>query len=250
MKAPAPTRIVEFIGCTGAGKSSLFAEILSILKGQGARVLSSDEAVMRHWGIPSTRFRSQRVRSLLIDALTFPFFIVAVVRRPRLWWLVLGIVWRDVEYPFLRLNIYRNVAKRLGADALFRQSGRIRGALVLVDEGLVHQADSLFAHPNSSWRPEELRAYVEMLSLPDAIVYVEAEFESLIERISARGHQRLPRSAILDAGQVERYLKNGVNVSRSLAGGLSDRVVHVIHEDGRTSEAATVVARCLGRLVR
>jgi hypothetical protein len=196
--------VVELTGSTGVGKSTLAGRLLERLVERGQPAVSSEMFVARCYGLQLGRLRWPVARSVLIDVLAFPWFVRFVLRRPGWCWFMVRIIWRDSDSLLFRLNVLRNIAKRLGAHELLQRRG-CAGEVVIADEGMVHQAHSLFVHPQTAPRPQELARFVADVPVPDLLVLVEGPTPEVVRRTAQRGHQRLPGAQIAQAGPfVER----------------------------------------------
>jgi thymidylate kinase len=204
--------LVELTGSTGAGKSTLTAQLLAALQASGYRALTAEQFVLRHFGLPLDRLTWRPALSLLLDLLAFPSFLRFALRHRQLGRLMLTVVWRDAQPLAFKLNVLRNIAKHMGTTELLRRHGHT-GEIVLLDEGLVHQAHSLFVHPNAEPRPVEVARFVADVPLPDLLVLVEAQRSDLVERTLRRGHPRVPRAS---AAEMTRFIDRAQRVLRSV----------------------------------
>lgn len=200
--------IVELIGCTGAGKSTLAPEVIRHLVRSQVPALSDEQYLTAWSGLSLPRIRPRQARSLVVDVLMFPWFLRFAVRHPKLLLFMTRIVIRDVRSPLLTINVLRNVAKKMGIFELLRTDEQENGAVVFIDEGLIHHANSLFANPYIVHDARELTAYAEQVPLPDLIVRIDAPYADLLHVVMDRGNQSLPRDCGADLAA--RYLeRNG-----------------------------------------
>jgi AAA domain len=191
--------LVELIGSTGAGKSTVTAHLLEMLGREGRHAVTSDQFVLRYYGLGLDSFNRQSLRSLLVDLLVFPWFLRFAIGHLRLCCFMVKIARRDIELTWFRLNVLRNIAKQMGLYELLRR--RVSAdQVVVLDEGLVHQAHSLFVHPTHAPRPEELMRFVRDIPPPDLLVLVEAPKMDVIRRTVERGHPRVPGARIVEVG--------------------------------------------------
>ena len=186
--------LVELIGSTGVGKSTLADHLLRVLAERGQPALTSEQFVMRCYGLRLERFRSRVAASLVLDLLIFPWFLRFARRHAGLCWFMACIAWRDIELPLLRLNVLRNFAKHMGTHELLRRRAS-PNELIILDEGLVHQAHNLFVHPTTAPRPLELARFVAEVPLPDLLVLVDGPMADLVGRTIRRGHPRVRSGA-------------------------------------------------------
>jgi hypothetical protein len=195
---------IEVIGCTGAGKTSLVGGILRVARERGIRAITGEEWILTR--PVDSHLRGRLARTLTIDAL-------AAVSCTRTWsrygefaTFALRHL-RSLPIPRLqKLNLGRNVLKRLGVYELVRPCDR--DTVVVVDEGTVHSAHYLFVHP--SWPPalDRTVTFARLVPLPDVVVYVCEPPATLVERTMVRGHAR-----ILDGSRVDvtRFVDHAVS---------------------------------------
>ncbi len=205
--------IVELIGSTGVGKSTVANRLLERLAEQQQPALSSEQFVLRCYGLRLRWLRSRPLLSVLLDLLTFPWFIRFAARHTQLCWFMAGVAWRDLEPPLFRLNVLRNMAKQMGTHELVRRNAS-PGDVVILDEGMVHQAHSLFVHPTHGPRPAELAWFLAEVPLPDLLVLVDGPTAAVVRRTLERGHPRLPGPRNVLA---ERLIGHAQHVFREVA---------------------------------
>ena len=177
--------IVEFVGCTGAGKTTLARELCAHAPFPDGPVVGSDIVLSR------ALFRNvtnATAANLIQDVAGLPYFLGA---------------WRH-DWPFLKLSgrilrahapsafdqlmNTRSVMRRIGMFELARH--RARGRTVLIDEGTVLIAYHLFVYSTAEPTGPELDRFAALVPLPDRIVYVKAEVPALVERAQARTDPR------------------------------------------------------------
>jgi hypothetical protein len=180
---------IEFIGCTGAGKSSLARGTLLAGGQRRIEISMADDYVLRRWGLH--RLKSRLARTLAIDLLSL--VACAASGRNNLAFLrfAFGLLHRLPIGRFQKANIARNVAKRVGVHALIRRYRR-GGEIVLVDEGTLQSVHYLFVHLVAVAPVQDLARFAALVPLPDVVVYVREDERVLRERTLRRGHARIP----------------------------------------------------------
>jgi thymidylate kinase len=179
---------IELIGCTSAGKSTLAREILLTCREQGLDIFSGEDFVLKQLRL--NWIKSQVLRKFLVNLAALLAALAA---------------WRDIRTPYLfatqllsplplprveRLNLLRNVLKKLGIDAIVR-ARRTGQQIILLDEGALHIAHNLFVHVAAGPPMDAIPAFVKSIPLPDFVVYLRQPESTLIERIVKRGHSRI-----------------------------------------------------------
>lgn len=196
---------VELLGCTSAGKSTLLEAILEVCKERGIEASLGEDFVLGQIGL--TRLRSHLIRTLAVDLIS-SFGCVLAWRRNRHLFLFVGrLLWRLPGTGRLeKLNIFRNVLKRLGIHEIVRRRAS-SAEWVVLDEGTLHTAHHLFVH--SAVKPDvpAIATFAKMAPLPEFAVYLRRDESVLIERTIRRGHKRVPRGSYPD---VEHFIKHAV----------------------------------------
>ena len=214
--------IVELVGVTASGKTTLCGELEREMAGRGGVVRSPEDVVL---GKLSWRpRRTSVIRWLMAEAFVVPA-IVASTRAPD------SGVLREVARLALdvhgdgwlhRANIMRNFQKRLALDRSARRS--TEDGLVLVDEGLLQVAHGLFVSHRSEPRMDLVERYAQAVPLPDVVVRVVRDWDALSRVFRDRGHKRVPveRREAADA-----YLDHAHRVLEALCSHarVSERVV-------------------------
>jgi hypothetical protein len=164
--------------------------MLRACKERGQDALTGDDFVLKQARL--NWVKSYLFRTLLVDLLTLSACLATLRKNFGFYKLTLqsiqqlpvGVGW------FERLNMARNVFKKIGMHEIIFRRGSDQ-QIVLLDEGTIHTAHYLFVHlliePNAS----HLSTFIELVPLPDVIVYVQNDADTLIARTLSRGHRRL-----------------------------------------------------------
>jgi hypothetical protein len=191
--APKRPWLVEFIGVTGVGKSTLVTAVREELSALGCSVGEADTALLESCGLG--RVRTPGLRSLLVSLFTFaPFLQQAVTPRgSRLTRMGLGLIARDGGSVANAARLLRNFVKRLGVhECLATRPERLKKYdFLLLDEGIIHTVHNLFAHMRAVPDAEELRRFVALLPRPDLLIWVKAPREQSLACVARRGHARV-----------------------------------------------------------
>jgi thymidylate kinase len=185
--------VVEFIGVTGVGKSTLIAAAAELLSRQGFRVRDADEVILARYGLAFPRH--PKLRSALVHVLAVPPFLEYLCTREgrRLSRLAVGSIARGMAGIWTGVGLLRNFSKRIGCHLLLDKA---RGALrdsdvVLCDEGVVHAAHNLFVHTGSEPNREAIVLFGQLVPKPDLLIWVTAPTSQSAEVILWRGHSRV-----------------------------------------------------------
>jgi hypothetical protein len=176
--------IVEFTGCTSAGKSWIVDGIKSHLVQEVPHFISAYDFVLSWFHVRGIT-NSPRLKSLLVDLLLIPWSVTSAVRyRGFLLYSIkrLG----SVSLPiYFKLNILRNLLKTL---ALF-QFIRLRcdqEVICILDEGPVHSLNNVFVHYGVKFDSEVIVHLLKSIPFSDLIVLVTASPETIANRALKR----------------------------------------------------------------
>lgn len=235
---------IELIGCTNAGKSTLAEKVLTASRQQGVELFLGDEFVLSQLHLQAVK--SHSVRRLLVNGAGLLASLLTW-RKYRAFVRFAADVLFQISIPRVqRLQLLRNVLKKLGVFEIIRRSGSQQ--LILVDEGTLQIAHNLFVHASAEVDPTLLSEFAALVPLPDAVVYLHQPEELLVERIIARGHNRLPDRS--DA-QATRFVRQAITVFDQLVQqpAIAGRVLVTSGDDGRIEAALQGDGSMLYRLV-
>ncbi|MCA9246203.1 MAG: glycosyltransferase, partial [Planctomycetales bacterium] len=203
---------VELIGCTGAGKSTLAKAALQVGATLGERVVLSDDLILRRLRLGW--LPSETMRTVVIDLCAFFACLATAPRHWRYYRFAMNICLRSAGGWLTRMNLVRNALRKIGVYEVVRCLGR-GNEIVLVDEGTVHAAHNLFVDGSRDFHPDDFQRFLDVATLPDAVVYLSESEHTLVERTMRRGHKRIARA---DPSQVETFVRQAVGVFEYLRG--------------------------------
>lgn len=224
--------IVELIGCDGSGKTTL-GRMLAGQGGFGARGVLMADLVLDRPGLrgiahPTARNVAQEVAGL-------PFLLSGLRRRRTYLAFARSMHAHYAPSLYHRLNGMRGIARRVGMYELARS--RAADRVVLSDEGTVLSA-YLFALTDVELDRSDLSRFCELVPTPDAIVYVKASVEALVDRALSRPDRR-PQHVGRSREEVRRTIARTMEVFDLVADSprLRDRVLAVENDGDRDSLA-------------
>jgi thymidylate kinase len=215
--------IVEFVGCTGAGKSTLARQVCAYTTRADRAVIGSDIVLARP---PFQGVRNEQAANVIQDVAGLPYFLGAAHR----------------DWPFLKLSGHllrehapsrfdevlntRSVMRRIGMFELARHHAH--GRTVLIDEGTVLIAYHLFVYSTAGSDGTDVDRFAALVPLPDRIVYVKAAVPVLVERARSRPNRRRQLAGLPPEG-VAAWIRRAADVFDRVTAAprLSDRVVVV-----------------------
>lgn len=218
--------IVEFIGCDGAGKTTL-TRMLREHGIAGRRVVAMPDLLLDRTGL--RRITHPTAVNLVQDVSGLPFFLGASRRQRDYIGFSIRTLARSPLSPYDKVNGVRDVVRRVGMLELAKR--RASNRIVLSDEGTVLTA-YLFVLAELEPTASELEYFARLVPRPDRIVYVRAPVASLVRRAISRTDTRR-QHARKDRDQIERAIRRTVEVFDGLAATtpLRDRVMIVENQD-------------------
>jgi len=169
--------IIEFIGSTGAGKTTLISEIQRRLA-QTTEVATSFDVVASPLGL--RRVTHLTVRNLIQELVGFPFFIGSLYRHKAIIIFILRMLARQASFSFFTLNNLRSLERKIGVDEIIKR--RQHDKIILVDEGPLLLAHNVFVYSGAHYSYEEITRFAALVPLPDIIIYIRVPMDILVQR--------------------------------------------------------------------
>jgi thymidylate kinase len=194
--------IVEFAGCTGAGKSTLFAELLRHCREHDVAVRTVPQTLLR-W-FPEAIVHQPTLRNLMLDVrgacrrIAGPGPYRGFLKFARL------AIRRDTDRLWRGVNAYRGVLRALGVHAALSNGAHHRD-IVVVDEGTIGSAHAILAHVAHPPRAEDVDAFCELVPMPDRVVLVTAPLDAVLARTLTRRDPPMPHRSREDR---ERFIRH------------------------------------------
>jgi len=236
--------IVEFIGCDGAGKTTL-SRMLCERGIPGSCVATMPDLLLDRPGL--RRITHPTAINVVQEMSGLPFFLGAYRRRSEFIAFSGRMLARYAPSTFDKLNGMRGIVRRVGMYefATSRASDRI----VLSDEGTVLTA-YLFALTEVELDYAHLDRFARLVPKPDRIVYVRAPVSSLVRRAMSRTDTRRQHVG-RGRAQVERTIRRTVDVFDLIAAApsLRDRVLVVENDEGDAARRQRLIER-IAALIR
>lgn len=211
--------IIEFLGNTGSGKSTLIPVLLECLRADGRTAMSVTEAIHTYarktwWGRVICCFVPQTWQGpVLWRVFGFFFSKVHIVRFSiRYPGLVRFVIRSQLErsIPWKHRHLILSMFFRMLGQYAFLTFWAYQRDILVIDEGFVHRAVHLFVSESERIEPARVIDYLELLPQSDVIVWVETPLDVCLERVYARGLQvRLRR---LQSCQVSQFMENAEQV--------------------------------------
>jgi len=242
--------IVEFIGCAGAGKTTL-RNLICEQGIRGQKVIAMPDLLLRR---PVLRRVAHPTAVNVVQELgSLPFLLGALPDERPFLTFARRTLWGHAASRFDRLNGMRGVLRKVGMFHLAQR--RARDAIVLSDEGTLLSSYNLFVATKTDFGEVDLARFADLAPVPDRVVYVHAPVESLVERAMSRPDPRRQHVG-MGAAEIEADIRRTVELFDLLVQTVpvAGRVTIVessdLDEEGRSRLASEVVNRLLSSLPR
>jgi hypothetical protein len=202
---------IEFIGCTGTGKSTLVNRILQICHTEGIGAWLGEDFLLGQFHLGWVG--SFKVRAVLVNLTALLVALVHLEKYRQFYSFARRITFSH-QIPWRqKIYLYRNVLKLIGIyEIAHSEAGSHQ--IILLDEGPLHSCNALFAHPATVPPTIELSEFVQVVPFPDAVVYLRNQKDTLIQRTLARGHKRVRNSI---PHEVEQFIESAMTIFERLA---------------------------------
>lgn len=201
--------IVEFIGSTGAGKTSLISKIHHKLA-QTTVVTTPFDLIAAPLGLMSVTHPT--VQNLIQELVGFPFFIGSLNRHGKFLVHTIETFSRNTKFSIHRINNLRSLERKIGMYEITQRYNRDQ--IILVDEGPILAAH-MFVFTGSLVTSSEIATFANLLPLPDLIVYIKAPVDVLVRRALQRPDP--PREmGNKDPAMTEKYVKEATAIFNQL----------------------------------
>lgn len=197
--------IVEFIGSTGSGKTTLISEVHRRLTKTGRVTTSIDLAT----GLLGLRgVTNPTLQNLAMEFVSLPVFILTLHRHNKFIGHTVKIFWRNTGFSMQTIHNLRSLVRKIGMYEITKHLGKDQ--IILVDEGPILAAH-MFVPAGNIYTPEEITRFTDLLPLPDLIVYIRASVDILMERTLRRADP--PREIeVKNLTRMEAYIKRTVTL--------------------------------------
>jgi thymidylate kinase len=229
--------LIEFIGSTGAGKTTLISEVQHRLT-KTAKVTTSYDFVAAPLGLRGVTHPT--AQNFIQELVGFPFFIRSLHRNKAFVVFILRMLARQSNFSIFTINNLRSLVRKIGVFEIIRRDEN--NHIIMVDEGTVLLAHNVFVYNSVSYAPDEITTFVDLAPLPDLVVYIRAPMDSLMKRALRRSDP--PREIkSKNRALIETYVERAVSMFEQLiqAEKIRDRVLIVENPESADTGHDTVV---------
>ncbi len=135
--------------------------------------------------------RNEFVRRRLVEAISIAVGLTCLNRYGDFFRFVL----QEGKYSpgswFYKINRIRNVIRKIGIFEFISRRSESQQIVLADNEGILQGVHNLFVHQNSQADLHKISRYVELVPLPDVIMYLQQKEDVLVSRTLGRGHARV-----------------------------------------------------------
>jgi hypothetical protein len=180
---------IEIIGSTSAGKTTLAKKMVQAGKEKGLDVSLSDDFMLDHLHLGWVK--NDFIRRRLVEFTAFGVLFACLTRYKDFVRFILREGKHSPGSWFYKINRIRNVIRKIGIFEFVRRRSGPQQIVLADNEGLLQGVHNLFVHQNSHADLRKISRYVELVPLPDIVLYLHQEEEVLVSRTLGRGHARV-----------------------------------------------------------
>jgi hypothetical protein len=180
---------IEIIGSTSAGKTTLAKKMVEAGIGHGTDVSLSDDFMLDQLHL--NWVRNEFIRRRLVETVAFGTLLTCLSRYKKF---IDFVILEGRNTPgswFYKINRIRNVIRKIGIFEFITRRSASQQVVLADNEGILQGVHNLFVHQNSEADLAKITRYVELIPLPDVVLYLQQEEHVLIARTLARGHGRV-----------------------------------------------------------
>ena len=174
--------IIEFVGTSGGGKSTLWRLVHEkLLQDRVNARLPLELLVGRRI---TELINNERIQNLILDFCLLPWTLLSFILLPEF----IRYCWRTMRRNAglsATIIFFRNILRMIGIQ-VFLHRPYIKKRIVLVNEGTIHIAHKIFALGRQPISSAEIAEFLRLAPKPDMVVYVFADNAALIRRTLAR----------------------------------------------------------------
>jgi len=162
--------IIEVIGATSSGKSSLIGNLKKF----------SQKDILN---INSSEAKPNLIKLLWLELRNWTFFLIFNQSRIRIINILILCLSRKDSF-LMRVNLFRNFIKKYGEYEYIKRV--YKKSIFLQDEGPIHAFSNLFCHYDTEPDINKLNNFKSILIFPDVILKVKTDHKKMLERAKSR----------------------------------------------------------------
>jgi len=202
---------IEIIGSTSAGKTTLARKMVQAGVKTGQTVSLSDDFMLEQSRL--NWIGNAFVRRRLVETIAFVMVFKCFSRYRNFIDFVLREGRNSPGSWFYKINRIRNVIRKIGIFEFIAQNAKSRQIVLVDNEGLLQGVHNLFVHQDSQADLDKITRYVELVPLPNIVLYLQQDETVLVSRTLSRGHGRVARAQ----ASVAHFIKQAILAFEAMA---------------------------------
>jgi len=180
---------IEIIGSTSAGKTTLAKKMVATGKKSDVNINMSDDFMLEQLHLDWVANDFMRRRLVEVVAIWICLNNLAAYKE------FIGFVFSEGKSSpgtwYYKANRIRNVIRKIGIFEFISQRADTQQVVLADNEGLLQGLHNLFVHSDSEADVAKIARYVELIPMPDLVLYLHQDEQVLVSRILKRGHARI-----------------------------------------------------------
>lgn len=180
---------IEIIGSTSAGKTTLAKKMVATGKKSDVNINMSDDFMLEQLHLDWVANDFMRRRLVEVVAIWICLNNLAAYKE------FIGFVFREGKSSpgtwYYKANRIRNVIRKIGIFEFISQRADTQQVVLADNEGLLQGLHNLFVHSDAEADVTKIARYVELIPMPDLVLYLHQDEQVLVSRILKRGHARI-----------------------------------------------------------
>jgi len=224
---------IEIIGSTSAGKTTLAKKMVATGKKSDVNINMSDDFMLEQLHLDWVANDFMRRRLVEVVAIWICLNNLAAYKE------FIGFVFSEGKSSpgtwYYKANRIRNVIRKIGIFEFISQRADTQQVVLADNEGLLQGLHNLFVHSDSEADVAKIARYVELIPMPDLVLYLHQDEQVLVSRILKRGHARIvedsPEKIVHFIGQAVAVFDELIKIPK-----IQDRLLVVEGEKVVTNE--------------
>jgi len=202
---------IDLIGSTSAGKTTLAKKMMEAGKNSGVDVSLSDDFMLEQLYLGWVK--NEFFRRRFVEIIAFMIWLTCLAKYKEFF----GFVVRESRSSpgswFYKMNRIRNVIRKIGIYEFISRRVGSQQVVLADNEGILQGVHNLFVHQNGQADLHKIARYVELVPLPDVVLYLRQEESVLVARTIERGHGRVTENS---HDKVVHFVRQAVAVFNEL----------------------------------
>jgi len=175
--------VIEFVGCSGAGKTTYIEKTSKALAERGRTADSSTALIAR--ATRTAWIRNLFWRNVCLNVILFPWLLLALRHHARFFFFGVRRIVRESSSAVSVLQRSLSQVRNMAGNELLR---RLRSApeFILVDEGTIGGIHNVLVHLKQAPDSASIEAYSRLVPKPDLIIHIDTPVDVALRRTELR----------------------------------------------------------------